>query len=458
MSPKPVPDAVPASAVALMQCPVAGFQYHEGEAVWSRLRPGEELRLEREPGNRHDPRAIVIAWRDVRLGYVPREANYALAQLMDRGAAVKARIESRREGAGPSDRLMIEVLWSPGQQAPRCLPGEQAGAWATPHLLVLSLANRIFGPGAAAVQCNWVAEHLRPLALIGVEHPAMLPFLRLVAANWKAAYCDDPLEALQRMMLAAGLEPAAWKRLPRWKFAAFRGMPEAWRRIPQVAWAANLLFRLGLKEAPPPPFARHAVFFAYYRSEHDDPRLDLERAPLWFMRAMLKGVERAGKLAWRTGFDEEVRCCADWLLDTHPSPDANQQKAGWDWVLAQARAHEEARRLALAAPWPLPVGAMTCGGWWVVPLGSVGDLAVEAAAMRNCLVDYAHLCRSGDVVVFSIRDALTSQRAACFAVSRARPGAPWVLEEIAGKMNEPARGEVLGVAARVVERMNRSPG
>src|SRR5688572_7397796 len=101
MSETPAPYTVTASAVALMQCPVAGFQYHGGEAVWSRLRPGEELRLRREPGNRHDARAILIAWHDVTLGYIPREANYALSQLMDRGAAVKARIESRREGAAP---------------------------------------------------------------------------------------------------------------------------------------------------------------------------------------------------------------------------------------------------------------------------------------------------------------------------------------------------------------------
>ena len=74
--------------------------------------------------------------------------------------------------------------------------------------------------------------------------------------------------------------------------------------------------------------------------------------------------------------------------------------------------------------------------------------------MRNCLEDYDEYCRSGNVVLFSIRDALTSERTACFAVSRADQGGPWELEQIAAKMNEPASEEACAVAALVVERMN----
>lgn len=457
MSETPAPYTVATSVVTLMQCPVAGFQYHSGEAVWSRLRPGEELRLKREPGNRHDPRAIRIHWRDVMLGYIPREANYALSQLMDQGASVKARIESRREGAAPWDRLMVEVLWTPGQPGPHCIPEPGREAVVTPHLLVRSLANRVFGPAASAGQCGWVEEHLQALALAGVEHPALLPFLRLVAENWKFGSEDDPLAALQRMMLAMGLEPAAWKRLPRWTFEAFASLPEASRRPASVVWIANLLLRLDLYQPPPGNFARHAMFLAEYRHQHEDPRLDFERYPLWFMRGLLKGVERAGEASWKEEFADDVRCCADWLIDVRPSPDTNQQKAGWVWMLAQAVGYRKWCQLALATPWPLPVGEMTFGPWWVVPMKSPADLAAEAAAMKNCLEEYAGDCRSGNLVIFSIRDALTSERTACFAVSRDDRDEPWELEQVAAKMNEPASVEACTVAALVVERMNRLP-
>jgi hypothetical protein len=62
-----------------------------------------------EPGNRHDPRAITVQWQSVMLGYVPRDANYALSQMMDREARAEARVKSLRAGGDPWQRVLIEV-------------------------------------------------------------------------------------------------------------------------------------------------------------------------------------------------------------------------------------------------------------------------------------------------------------------------------------------------------------
>src|SRR4051794_12815724 len=83
--------------IPLMECPIAGFQFHGGDACWPRIKPRDPLVLRRGPGNRHDPRAISIEWNDVMLGYVPREANFALSQVMDRGSTVEARVKALRE-------------------------------------------------------------------------------------------------------------------------------------------------------------------------------------------------------------------------------------------------------------------------------------------------------------------------------------------------------------------------
>ena len=93
----------------LMSCRVAGFQHHLGPRFLPQLRTGDVLTLRREPGNRHDPRAIRVEWRGAILGYVPREANYAAAQLMDRGTPLLARIGELHAGRNPKDRLLIEV-------------------------------------------------------------------------------------------------------------------------------------------------------------------------------------------------------------------------------------------------------------------------------------------------------------------------------------------------------------
>lgn len=96
--------------VLLMECPVAGFQHHEGERCWKELRTGQALELVREPGNRHDARAIRVHWRDRILGYVPREANYAIAQALDRGERLRGRISLLRESDDPWQRVTMQVI------------------------------------------------------------------------------------------------------------------------------------------------------------------------------------------------------------------------------------------------------------------------------------------------------------------------------------------------------------
>jgi len=43
--------ASPRRWLLIQESPVAGFQYHEGETVWERLREGDALTLAREPQN-----------------------------------------------------------------------------------------------------------------------------------------------------------------------------------------------------------------------------------------------------------------------------------------------------------------------------------------------------------------------------------------------------------------------
>lgn len=90
--------------------PLAGFQYHAGTAVWDELRVGDELRLVREPGNPHDARAVRVEWKGVQLGYLPRAENAAVAEAMDRGERVTARIAALVEHRNPWRRVRIEVF------------------------------------------------------------------------------------------------------------------------------------------------------------------------------------------------------------------------------------------------------------------------------------------------------------------------------------------------------------
>jgi hypothetical protein len=98
--------------IELQRSPVAGFQYHQGEAVWANLQVGESVSLVREPDNAFDPRAVRIDWQGHKLGYVPRIDNAAVSHLLDNGQGVSAEIVSLKESDNPWDRIDFAVYLS----------------------------------------------------------------------------------------------------------------------------------------------------------------------------------------------------------------------------------------------------------------------------------------------------------------------------------------------------------
>ena len=112
---RPTAPAQPAP-ILLQRSPLAGFQYHQGTRLWPQLQPGQPLTLTREPANPYDPRAVRIDWNGAKLGYLPRLDNAAVAQLLDRGHPLSARIAALTDTRDPWQRIALEVsLTPPGQ-------------------------------------------------------------------------------------------------------------------------------------------------------------------------------------------------------------------------------------------------------------------------------------------------------------------------------------------------------
>ena len=95
--------------IVVQSSPLAGYQYHEGPALWQQLRVGDTLTLARETDNAHDAKAISVNWRGRKLGYLPRAENSVVAAEMDRGSRVAARIERLRDESDPWSRVRVEV-------------------------------------------------------------------------------------------------------------------------------------------------------------------------------------------------------------------------------------------------------------------------------------------------------------------------------------------------------------
>lgn len=90
--------------------PLAGFQYYAGEALWQEMHAGDRLTLIREPQNTHDANAVRVEWRGQKLGYLPRAANRAVADAMDAGERVDARIAKLRAHRNPWQRMLVEIF------------------------------------------------------------------------------------------------------------------------------------------------------------------------------------------------------------------------------------------------------------------------------------------------------------------------------------------------------------
>lgn len=105
----PVAAATAGRKVELQRSPLAGFQYHRGEAVWPVLAVGTAVDLVREPDNPYDPRAVRVDWRGEKLGYVPRVDNAAVSHLLDSGRAVNAEIVDLQRSHNPWDRIGLVI-------------------------------------------------------------------------------------------------------------------------------------------------------------------------------------------------------------------------------------------------------------------------------------------------------------------------------------------------------------
>jgi len=90
--------------------PLAGLRHAQAGDVWMDLRQGDELALVREPGNAFDANAVRVEWRGVKLGYVPRRDNAALAWALDRGETLRARVSKAEWHPNPARRIQFQVF------------------------------------------------------------------------------------------------------------------------------------------------------------------------------------------------------------------------------------------------------------------------------------------------------------------------------------------------------------
>ncbi len=95
--------------ILLQESPLAGYQFHRADSLWPFLAVGTELRLHRKHLNPYEPHAIAVWHKGDKLGYVPCRENRTLAQMIDRGEKLQARIVRLLDDPNPWWRVRFEV-------------------------------------------------------------------------------------------------------------------------------------------------------------------------------------------------------------------------------------------------------------------------------------------------------------------------------------------------------------
>jgi hypothetical protein len=93
----------------LNDCFIAGFQYHDGSHLLGRLEVGTELSAVAEPWNPHDHRAVRLELDGTHIGYLPRDQNRAVAELLAQRAPVRCAVTAVSESAPPWEAVRIRT-------------------------------------------------------------------------------------------------------------------------------------------------------------------------------------------------------------------------------------------------------------------------------------------------------------------------------------------------------------
>ncbi|MFV0554994.1 MAG: HIRAN domain-containing protein [Mangrovibacterium sp.] len=105
---------------------LAGFTYYVGPMLFRKMKVGKKLLLMAEPENPYDPQAVAIYFKDEKIGFVPKGANYSISKLLKCGYddIFEARIQSIDPAASPEHQIGVAVYlkgWNPFEEVVRKL-------------------------------------------------------------------------------------------------------------------------------------------------------------------------------------------------------------------------------------------------------------------------------------------------------------------------------------------------
>ena len=95
--------------VFMYEAYIRGFQYYEGSDAIGSMKAGDELDLVREPDNKYDGFATAVFKDSSKLGYLPRDENISIANLLDSGMLLRCTVKEVNNNRPLWEAVLVNV-------------------------------------------------------------------------------------------------------------------------------------------------------------------------------------------------------------------------------------------------------------------------------------------------------------------------------------------------------------
>jgi hypothetical protein len=292
------------------------------------------------------------------------------------------------------------------------------------------------------------------------ETPQLIPFYFIFIDLPDLTGGMQPTAQLKATLLQRGITPVTWRLvancnapliLQALHFYASSNSRES------VLDYLLLLQLLGFHRQPPwfmwNPMLIHAHSARRIRDEGSAARLEIAA-----FRRIVHLYEKGNapqKAKIREFFNDVIRWIGEGS-NSQPIDIATFRHADWDWFLRKAEAWKIEKYSETyerrAKSWQTPFDTISIQGYTAIALNSPFMLWKEAVAMHHCVETYRTHCRSGKVVVVSIRSE--GRRRPVATLSAKWQDDHYILEQAVGFSNRSLSPNMRLLADRIVREMN----
>lgn len=90
---------------------IAGFQYWDGPLVINDMKVGDLLEISPEADNPHDPEAVALRYKGMKLGFIPHDMNSMVSLLCFYGheRILEARVQKIDTASDPWEQVRVGI-------------------------------------------------------------------------------------------------------------------------------------------------------------------------------------------------------------------------------------------------------------------------------------------------------------------------------------------------------------